>query len=124
MIKNGKTVSTRRFDEGSIVKLEMGSERVAILQNDLSVGVNYKLSIFDTNGELKKTHNFDASIRDIEVFDDSVFVLTHTELFVFTEGKELKKISLDGDYKDVGVFAKDCVILCSESQAQIRLLEQ
>ena len=122
IIKKGKNVATHHFDEGSILKVAQGENRIAILQNEFSVGVKYKLSIFDSEGKIKKTHTFTESIRDIETFEDTVFVLTHTELYVFTDNKDPKKISLDGDYKDVGVFAKDCVILCGDSQAHIRII--
>lgn len=123
-IENGKAIASHQFPEGSILKTAIGSQRVAVLRDELSVGVNYMLSIFDQEGKLLRSHKFSESIRDLQVYDDSVYVLTHTELFVFGSGKSLKRIELDGDFSKLGVFSEDCVILCGESQAHIHLLDQ
>jgi len=124
IIKKGKVTSTQNFAEGSVLKVALGERKFALLQDDLSVGVNYKLRIFDLDGKEKRSHTFKETIRDIEVYNDSVFVLTHTELYVFSDGEKVKQISLDEDYSEVGAFSEDCVILCGETQAHIRMLDK
>ncbi len=121
IFENGKTVSSRDFSQNRILKVALGENRIAILQDELSVGVNYKLNVFDENGKEISSHKFSETIRDIEVFDESVYVLTHDELCVFSSDKETKHIALEEDYSNFGVFSENCVILCGDSQARIRV---
>lgn len=123
VLENGKEIATRSFSQNGILKAALGENRIAILQDELSVGVNYRLLIFDENGKEISTYKFSESIRDIEVYNESVYVLTHAELYVFSKDKETKRIALeDGDYSNFGVFSEDCVILCGDSQARIRMI--
>ena len=124
VLEKGKSVASGNFVQGSILKVALGDKRIAVLQDELSVGVNYKLSVFNKKGEEVRSHKFSESIRDLEVYGESVYVLTNTELYVFTEGKDAIQLSLDGEYADVGVFNEDCVILCGETQANIRILDR
>ena len=123
VLEKGKSVSSRKFPEGSILKVALGDQRIALLMDELSVGVNYRLSVLDEDGKETFSHKFSETIRDIEVYDRSVYVLTHTELHVFTDGKDAMHYSLDHDYSNVGVFTEDCVVLCGDTQANIRILD-
>ncbi len=124
ILKKGESIASKQFPQGSILKVALGENRIAILHDELSVGVNYKLSVYDKDGVEVRTHKFSETIRDLEVYDDSVFVLTHTDLYVFTEGEEMLCLPLDGEFSDVGVFNEDCVILCGDTQANIRILDR
>lgn len=119
ILKNGKSEHNVQFPQGSILKVAMGENRIAILQDELSVGVNYKLTIFDEEGNEIGSKKFSESIRDIEVYEESVYVLSNTELSVFSKDRETRRVPLEGDYSDFGVFSERCVILCGDSQANI-----
>ncbi len=124
ILKKGESVASGKFVQGSLLKVALGENRIAVLCDELSVGVNYKLSIYNEKGEELRTHKFSETIRDLKVYDDSVYVLTHTELYVFTEGQEMLTIPLEGEYSNVGVLAENCVILCGDTQANIHILKR
>lgn len=124
VLEKGKVVSSRNFPGGSILKVALDENRIAILHDELSVGVNYNLKVYDEDGKEILGQKFSESILDIAIFDESVFVLTHSDLYVFAEDRETVRINLDGDYTEVGVFSDDCVILCGESQADIRIIDR
>lgn len=124
ILEKGKSVVSRDFVQGSILKVALSENRIAVLSDELSVGVNYKLSVFDDEGEEIRSHKFSETIQDLKVFDETVYVLTHTELFVFSEGKEMISVPLEEDYSCLGVLSEDCVILCGETKANIRILKR
>lgn len=124
ILKKGEVVASKDFVQGSILKVALGENRIAVLCDQLSVGVNYELSIYNEKGEELRTHKFSETIRDLKVYDDSVYVLTHTELYVFSDGEDLLTIPLEGDFSSVGVLAKNCVILCGDTQANIHILKR
>ena len=121
-IKKGKEERIQTFPDGSIKKFAMGKKRFAVLQDELSVGVNFNLHIYDLEMNEISSHKFSVSIRDIEILNDTVYVLTHSELYVIRDGKDTVEIPLSEDYLDLGVLSKDSVILCSDTQAEIRNL--
>ncbi len=122
-IKKGKEEASKSFAEGSLKKFVFGEKYCAVLQDELSVGVNYKLSIFNRKGEEIISQQFSVSVLDIEIYRDTVFVLTHTELYVIKNGEETRKIPVEGEFTDLGVLSKDCLILCGETEAHIKLLD-
>lgn len=122
-IEKGKEIHAVSFEEESIKKLVLGETCTAVLQDELSVGVNYLLRIFDAKGTETFSQKFSVSVQDIEVWDDKVYVLTHTELVVLSEKEETMTFPLEGDYSDVGVLSEDCVILCSQTEAHIKILD-
>ena len=100
----------------------MGDELCVVVQNELSVGVNFRVRLFDSHGEALVDRKFSVQIRDIEVHEDKAYVLTHTNLFVLSSDGTAREYALDGDYNAFGVLSEDVVILCSDSFAQIRIL--
>ncbi len=122
-IQNSKEEKLISFPEDSLKKFALDKKLSVVLQDELSVGVNYRLRVFNRKGEEISSEKFSVSVRAIEVLDDRVYVLTHTDLYIIEEGKKTKTYPLNGDFLDLGVFSRDCVILCSDTEAQIRILD-
>jgi len=122
-VEKGEVVRSTLFPEEGIEMVSYGEKLCAVLQDELSVGVNFRLRIFDREGNEILSQKFSDQIRNIRVWEDTVFVLTHTSLFEIENGKEMKEHALNGDYSDFGVFSRNTVILCSESKADICFLE-
>ncbi len=122
-IEKGKAVEEISFREESIKKLILSDQCTAILQDELSVGVNYLLRVFDDKGKESVSEKFSVTVQDIEIWEDTVYVLTHAELVILSENEETRMIPLDGEYSDIGVLSKNCVILCSQTEAHIRILD-
>ncbi len=121
-IKEGKVEQSALFPGESLDQIHFGEKLCAVVQNELSVGVNYRLRVFDRQAKEIVSEKFSVSIRDIEIYDESVYVLTHTGLYVITE-EGTKEYQLNGDYSDLGVFSKKTVILCSDNAANVRVLD-
>ncbi len=122
-IRAGKEEKNISFPEDSLKKFSLGEKLSVVLQDELSVGVNYRLRVFDRKGEEVSSEKFSVSIRALEVLDDRVYVLTHTDLYVMEAGEKTKIYPLNGDFLDLGVFSRDCVVLCSDTEAKIRILD-
>lgn len=122
-IKKGKEIASVPFQEGSVKKFSLGEEYSAVLQDDLSVGVNFRLGIYDREGKEIISQQFSVAVLDIEIYEDAVYVLTHTELYIIKNGEETKKIPVEGEFSDLGVLSRDCLILCGQTEAHIKLLD-
>lgn len=112
------------FEEDSLQMVAFGEERCAVLQDDLSVGVSFSLRIFDRAANELFRFPFSVQVRDLKVYRDTVYVLTHQSLYVISDMGVIEEHVLDGDYTAVGVLSPNCVILCSESTAVIRIFDK
>lgn len=122
-LEDGQEVRKAMFPMDSLEKTAFGNEICAVIQNELSVGVNYRVRVFNRRGEELFSEKFSTQILDLEVFEGNVYILTHTGLFVLTEGEKLKEYSLTGEGTELGVLGKDTVILCSDTSAHLQLLK-
>jgi len=123
-IVSGEEKGSAAFLEDSLKMVAFGEERCAVLQDDLSVGVSFSLRIFDRAANELYQFPFSVQVRDIEVYRDIVYVLTHQSLFVISETGVLQEHLLDGDYSEFGVLSSNCVVLCSDSSAVIRIFDK
>lgn len=121
--KEAKVQKDTKFPAESLKKIVLGDQISAVLQDELSVGVSYRLRIFDSTGNEIRSHKFSTSVRDIQIWEDTVYVLTNTELVVLEEGEDVFIQKLDGDYSEFGVLSHKQIILCSDTEAQIRALD-
>lgn len=121
--KDAKVQQDTKFPEESLEKIVIGDEISAVLQDELSVGVSYRLRIFDSKGSELRSHKFSSTVRDIQIWEDTVYVLTNTELVVLAEGEDVYTEQLDGDYSAFGVLSQKQIILCSDTEAHIRVLD-
>ncbi len=122
-LQDGQELRSALFQEGGLDRIRFGEELCVAVQNELSVGVNYLVRVFDREAQEINSEKFSVQIRDVEVYDDSVYVLTHTSLFVLREGEKTAEYSLQGDYSDLGVLSEKTVILCSDTSAKIQILK-
>lgn len=122
-VKNGEEVRSAAVPKGGLEQIRFGEKLCVAVQDELMVGVNFRLRVFDREANEVQSHRFSVPIRDIEIWDDTVYVLTHTSLFRIRPGEEMKEFSLAGDYSDLGVLSRDVVILCSDTAANIRILD-
>lgn len=122
-IEDGKEVSSADFSDNSLKMIRYGEDLCAAVQDELSVGVSYRVRVFDRKANELLSRQFSVQIRDIEIWDKTVYVLTYTGLVIMESGKEAVEIPLSGDYSDLGVLSKNCVILCSDSVADIRIID-
>ncbi len=122
-IEDGKEVRSTVFYDSTIKKAIFSEELCAMLLDEVSVGVNHRVCIFNRQGEELNSPKFSVTVRDIEIYEDYVFVLTHTELYVIREGEEMKTYAIDGDFADIGILAENRVVLCSDTKAKIKILE-
>ena len=123
-IEKGKEVKREYFPDDSLKQVRVGKELCLLVQDELSVGVNFKVRLFDRGGNEVTSANFSVQIRDVEVYEDRAYILTHTHLYVLFSDGSLTEYELDGDYTDFGVLSEDVVILCSDVFAQIRILDK
>ncbi len=122
-VEGGEIKNRVNFSDNSIKMIRYGNEISAVVQDELSVGVSYRVRVFDRNASEILSRQFSVQIRDIEVFDETVYVLTYTGLVIMRSGEEFREIPLSGDYTDIGVLSQDCVILCSDTVADIRIFD-
>lgn len=121
-LDDGKLIKTIPMPDGSLRKQCFGEELCCVLQDELSVGVNYLLRVFDRKGEELHALKFSVQILDIEVFEDTVYVLTHGGIYII--GAETQKeIALDGEFESLGVLSDDVVLLCGKTTAEIKILK-
>ncbi len=124
LIKEGEEKAKVIFPKESLAQIRMGEELLCVVQNELSIGVNFRLRVFDWDGTELASEKFSVQILDVQIWEDTVYVLTHTGLFVISPGEKTKVYELEGDFFHLGILSKDTVVLCSETSAQIRLLNE
>ncbi len=122
-VEDGKEVSAADFSENSLRMIRYGEELCAVVQDELSVGVSYRVRVFDRKANELLSRQFSVQIRDVEVWEETVYVLTYTGLVIMENGEEAVEIPLSGDYGDLGVLSENCVILCSDTVADIRIFD-
>ena len=122
-MKDGEVHHSALFKEGNLDSFRFGEELSVAVQNELSVGVNYLVRIFDREANQIRSEKFSVQICDVKIWEDTVYVLTHTSLFEIRQGEEMKEYELQGDFSALGVLAKNTVVLCSDTSAQIRILK-
>ncbi len=118
-LEEGQELRSASFPQNSLKQIRYGDKMSAIVQNELSVGVNFKVRVFDQEANEISSQKFSTQIRDIEIWDDTVYILTHTSLFSWKSGEEIKETPLEGDFSDLGVLSKNTLVLCSDNQAKI-----
>jgi len=121
-IQNGEEIRSFSFEEGSVEMASFGDRYCAVLQDDLFVGVNFRLRIFNREGSEVASESFSVQVRDVEVYGENVYVLTHTQLIVLTPGESTAYYDLAEDCSDLGVLSDNTVLLCSDTFAGIRIL--
>lgn len=121
-VHSGEAKNTASLKQDGLRKFASGERAFAVLQDEMNVGINFSLDIFNREAVPISSHRFGVQIRDIEVYDNTVYVLTHSDLYVIAPDSEMRTYPLDGDFSDFGVLDKTHVILCSDSFAQIRSL--
>lgn len=122
-IEGGAEVASAVFPDDSLKMIRYGDEICAVVQDELSVGVSYRVRVFDRKANELLSRQFSVQIRDVEVLDETVYVLTYTGLVIMENGKEAVEIPLTGEYTDLGVLSPNCVILCSDTVADIRIFD-
>ncbi len=120
-IKAGEQIRSAAFPRSSLSQAVYGDRLCAVVQNELSVGVNFRLRVFDREANEVFSQKFSVQIRDVQIWEDTVYVLTHTSLFALRAGEEMVEYSLSGDYSSFGVLGDRTIILCSETTADIRI---
>jgi hypothetical protein len=120
-LEDGQEVRASQFPD--LQKIRFGEDVLAIVQSEMSIGVSYRVRAFDSEGQELLSEKFSTQILDLEVFEDRVYILSHTSLYVLKEGEKMQEYPLKSECSDIGVFAEDTVILCSDSSATIQILK-
>lgn len=122
---DGKDGASARvdFDEDSIDLYVIGDDVCAVAQNELLVGVNYKLHVFDSSLNEIGTMNFSTQILDMKTYGDSVYLLTRSKFYRIADGSVSEEFAIDGDYSCFELLSADSVALCSDQSAVIRVLD-
>jgi len=125
-VEGGKEVHSATLPEEGLKMVSFGEKYCALVQDELSVGINYRIRIFDRQARELYSHRLSVQIRDVEILDDRVYVLTHTNLLVISLAGEVsvQEYTLVDDPTDLGVLSEDVVILCSDSLAKIHILNE
>ncbi len=121
-VKGGERINSVAVSGDALRQIRFGEQLTVLVQSELSVGVNVKMRVFDREGKELYSKNFSVPIRDVEIRGENVYVLTHTHLYLLSLGEEMREFALAGDYSDLGVLSRDAVVLCSETSANIRIL--
>ncbi len=122
-IEDGAVIHSAMFQEGDLDSFRFGEKVSVAIQNELSVGVNFLVRVFDREARELRSEKFSVQIRDVEIWGDTVYVLTHTGLFEIRQGEKMIEYPLQGDYSDLGILAKNTVILCSDTSAKIQIMK-
>lgn len=122
-ISEGEEKRNASFSEDSIRMIRFGDELCAVVQDELSIGVSYRVRVFDREANEIMSRQFSVQIRDVEVWNETAYVLTYSGLVIMESGKEAVEIPLEGDYTDLGVLSQNCVVLCSDNVADIRIFD-
>ena len=122
LIREGEIVSGIPFDEDSIDLFVLGEEISAVAQNELLVGVNYKLRLFDRELTEIGSMNFSSQILDMKISGDTLFVLTRGRLYRFRGGEVAGEYEFEGDYVSFELFSANNVVLCSDQSASVLIV--
>lgn len=122
-LSGGEEVRSTAFPSRSLEKAAMGDQICVVAQNELSVGVNIKLRLFDREGNEVFSRDLSAQIQDLCVLEDEAYLLTYNHLYRLSSEGVWKEYEVDGDYSAIAVLSKNTVALCSDSRAKIMVLE-
>lgn len=105
-LDEGETVATASILAGSLQQISLGEELFCIVQDELSIGVNFRLRAFDEKGQELISEKLSSQILKVETWEDTVYVLTHAKLYEFRPNEKMKSHSLDGEYSDLAYFRR------------------
>ena len=121
-LEDGEDRNATVFSARSLEKAVMNDTLCIIAQNELSVGVSIKLRLFDREAREIFSREMSVQIQDVEVYEDQVYLLTYNHVYRLTSDGNWSEYEVDGDYSALAVLGKNTVALCSDSRAQIMVL--
>lgn len=104
---------------GELDRVSCQGDHVALAVADNAVQSDNTVIVLGYKGNVKYEGDIQARISDIELYEGSLFVLTDTDIrrITLSDGKELSK-QAQGYSKELVVFSRDDVMLCTKSKAE------
>ena len=121
-LEEGKKTASCSFQEDAIDLFAIGTDFSAVAQNELLVGVNYKVRIFDRALAEVGSLNLSNAILDMKTEGENVFLMTRNTFYRIRDGKEITEYPMDGDQTAFVLLSGNTVVLCSEKSARIMIL--
>ncbi len=122
-IREGEITKEALFDQDSIDLFTLGETVSAVAENELLVGVNYKVRVFDVDANEINSLNFSVQILDMKTFGDNIYILTRNEFYCLENGVETRVFEINGDYAQFEMLSSNTAVLCSDQAAQVLILE-
>ena len=116
-VSGDKVNGERDLSEKQVEKCVFGDGVCAVTENELLVGVNLSLTIYDETLTPLLTRRFSTPVQDLAAEGKKVFVLTRDMLYILEAGKDERTVELDGEYTDVLPLSGETVLLCSDYRA-------
>jgi hypothetical protein len=122
-LESGEFIKSVPFPDDSLRMQSFGDTLYCVLQDELSVGVNYLLRVFNKKGEEVHSSKFSVQVLDVETYEDTVYVLTHGGIRVISLENGTKEIPLEGEFESIGVLSDGVLLLCGKTTAKIYVLK-
>ena len=116
--KNGSLMGNYPIS-GGLDRIACGGDHIALSVADNSIQSDNTVIVLDYKGNVKYSGDVQARISDIELYSDRLFVLTDTYIrrIDLDSGKEYSE-AVQGYSKELVVFTKDDVMLCTSTVAE------
>lgn len=118
--RNGNVVADHMFDDELLSDFVISSTNVLLLFRSKSINIGYEIVCLDSLGEAEYRKNISETVFDIEMYEDSAFVLTETSIFC-VRNNSIQTVKVESSDYDCRLYAiaNDKFYYCSDTYAAV-----